>query len=77
MVAVAELECVHYLLIVGLLPWIAKLLGVCNQSHSLPHMAELLSVYDRLWLHCTGWPSCFACTIDCAFIAAVGQGLVA
>ena len=37
-----------------------------------PWMAELLCVLDRLWLLCHEWPSYFACTINCGFVAVDG-----
>ena len=36
-------------------------------------MAEVLSVHDQSWLVCHGWPSCFACAIDRAFIAVIAE----
>ena len=62
-------------------PWQQTHNRLCKQSSSaihgnvgsLPQMAELLCVRDRLWLLCHGWPNCFACAIDRSFVDTDGR----
>ena len=58
------------------LPWMGELLCCAIVRGSLPQKVELLCARDRLWLRFCGWPSCFACAIDCGFVATDGLGLV-
>ena len=53
--------------------------GMVSQSimASLPQTTDVLYMRDLSWPRSLGWPSCFACAIDCVFVAADGRGLVA